>query len=52
MFLGCAETLSKSKSGDLRALVDDARRRGLVVSEEEVRQWVNSAMAGSAADGE
>ena len=44
VFLGCARTLSGSKSEDLRALVADARRRELVVSEEEVRRWVTASL--------
>ena len=44
VFLGCAKTLSGSKSEDLRALVADAERRGLVVPEDEVRRWVTGML--------
>ena len=40
VFLGCVRTLSRSKSEDLKALVADAERRRVIVSEEEVREWV------------
>jgi hypothetical protein len=32
-----------SKSEDLRALVADAKQRGLMVPEAEVRRWLHSA---------
>ena len=39
--LGNASTLSRS-GGDLGALVEEARRRGALVGEGEVREWLNS----------
>ena len=48
VFVGCAATLEKSaKDGkpcaDLRALVENARARGALVSEREVRAWIAAA---------
>ena len=40
--LGCASTLEGSASEDLRALVVDARERGVLVPEAEVRAWIET----------
>ena len=40
--LGCANTLEGSTSEDLRALVVDARERGVLVPEAEVRAWIEA----------
>jgi len=40
--LGNLETLSRSDSVDLRALVTHAERRGCVVDEATVRKWLES----------
>ena len=40
--LGCASTLEGSASEDLRALVVDARERGVLVPEVEVRAWIET----------
>jgi senataxin len=40
VFVGCVRTLRASGSADLRALVRDAERRGLIATEAEARAWL------------
>jgi hypothetical protein len=40
VFVGCLDTLEKSGSPDLVSLVADAKRRGLVATELDVRAWL------------
>ena len=46
MVLGNLDTLAQSDSVDLRALVTHAERRGCVVDEATVRNWLESWTAG------
>ena len=49
--LGHSDTLKRSDSVDLRALVTHAERRGCVVDEATVRKWLQSWAAGGESTG-